>query len=299
MRVVSSTTTIAETPVRSLPWVKLAWFGGLIAICYAPILYALVLEWSTNDDMGHGFFVPIISAFIVWQRREELLALRPRPNWWGLLVVALGCLQLMVATLGVELSTARGAFVVTLIGSVWLLGGTQILRKVAFPLFLLFFMIPIPAVIYNQITFPLQQVASFLAASALSALDIPVLRTGNILDLPSGPLAVVEACSGIRSLLSLTFLALVYGYFFEPKRWIRVVLFVATIPIAILANGSRVAVTGILAQWKPELAEGFFHESTGWVIFMIALAFLIIFHQLLVRTMKWVDRRKAGHGVSQ
>jgi len=124
------------------------------------------------------------------------------------------------------------------------------------------------------------------------------LRTGNILDLPSGPLAVVEACSGIRSLLSLTFLALVYGHFFEPKRWIRVVLFLATIPIAILANGSRVAVTGILAQWKPELAEGFFHESTGWVIFMIAMAFLIVFHQLLVRTIKVIDKRRA-HGVSE
>ncbi len=297
MRVVSSTTTVAQTPMRPLPWVKLAWFGGLIGVCYAPILYALVREWGTNDDMGHGFFVPVISAFIVWQRREELLALKPRPNWWGLLVVMLGCLQLMVATLGVELSTARAAFVITLIGSVWLLGGTQILKKVGFPLFLLFFMIPIPAVIYNQITFPLQQVASYLAASALSALDIPVLRTGNILDLPSGPLAVVEACSGIRSLLSLTFLALVYGHFFEPKRWIRVVLFLATIPIAILANGSRVAVTGILAQWKPELAEGFFHESTGWVIFMIALAFLIIFHQLLVRTMKVIDKRRTRHGV--
>ena len=297
MRVVSSTTIVAHTPVRPLPWIKLAWFGGLIVLCYAPILYALVQEWATNDDMGHGFFVPVISAFIVWQRREELLALKPCPNWWGLLVVILGCLQLLVATLGVELSTARASFVITLIGSVWLLGGTQILKKVAFPLFLLFFMIPIPAVIYNQITFPLQQVASYLAASALSALDIPVLRTGNILDLPSGPLAVVEACSGIRSLLSLTFLALVYGHFFEPKRWIRVVLFVATIPIAILANGSRVAVTGILAQWKPELAEGFFHESTGWVIFMIALAFLIIFHQLLVRTMNVIDKRRARHGV--
>ncbi len=108
---------------------------------------------------------------------------------------------------------------------------------------------------------------------------------------------MVEACSGIRSLLSLTFLSLVYGYFFEKKRWIRVVLFLATIPIAIVANGSRVAVTGILAQWKPELAEGFFHESTGWVIFMIALAFLIIFHQLLVRTMNVIDKRRARHGV--
>jgi exosortase len=292
--------TIAETPCRpALPWAKVAWFGGLIALCYAPILYALLREWGTNDDMGHGFFVPVISAFIVWQRRDELMALKPRPNWWGLVVVVLGCVQLLVATLGAEVSSARGAFVITLIGSVWLLGGTIMLKRLAFPLFLLFFMIPIPAVIYNQITFPLQKVASWLAAAALAAADIPVLREGNILDLPSGKLAVVEACSGIRSLLSLTFLALVYGYFFEPKGWIRGVVFAATIPIAILANGCRVTITGVLAQWKPELAEGFFHESTGWVVFMIAVVFLIIFHQVLVRTIRFIDKRRLSHGVSQ
>jgi exosortase len=292
--------TIAETPFRRpMPWAKVAWFGGLIFLCYAPILYALLVEWSTNDDMGHGFFVPLISAFIVWQRREELMAIQPRPNWWGLVVVALGAAQLLVATLGVELSTARSAFVITLIGSVWLLGGTQMLKKLAFPLFLLFFMIPIPAVIYNQITFPLQKVASWLAENALMAIDIPVLREGNILDLPNQRLSVVEACSGIRSLLSLTFLALVYGYFFETNRWIRVVLFFATIPIAILANGCRVTITGILTQWKPELAEGFFHESTGWVIFMIALAFLIVFHQFLVRTTRFIESRRSRGGVPQ
>ena len=299
VRAVSSISTIAEAPVRPLPWPKLVWFGGLILVCYAPVLYALVVQWATNDDMGHGFFVPLIAGLICWQRREELLAVKPRPNWWGLLVVAVGAVQLVVGTLGVELATSRSAFVITVIGSVLLLGGTQMVKKLAFPLFLLFFMIPIPAVIYNQITFPLQKVASYLAASALQALDVPVMRSGNILDLPSGPLAVVEACSGIRSLLSLTFLSLVYGYYFEPTRALRLVLFLATIPIAILANGSRVAITGILAQWRPELAEGFFHESTGWVIFMIALGFLIAFHQILARSVKFIQKRRLAHGVSE
>ncbi len=141
--------------------------------------------------------------------------------------------------------------------------------------------------------------ASVLAANALTVLDIPVAREGNILDLPSGPLAVVEACSGIRSLLSLTFLALVYGHFFESRKWLRVVLFLATIPIAIIANGSRVTITGVLAQWKPELAEGFFHESTGWVVFMIALAFLIGFHQMVVRLIKFRENRRLSHGLPQ
>ena len=277
-------TPAVDTPRKSqLPWAEIAWFGILIVACYGPVLYFLGRQWTTDEDMGHGFFVPIIACFIVWQRRDELMALKPRPSWWGLPVVLWGAAQLMLGTLGVELFTSRVAFIITLIGAVLLLAGKQMLRKLAFPIFLLFFMVPIPAVIYNQITFPLQILASQLANNALDFMNIPVLRDGNILTLTNQTLSVVEACSGIRSLLSLTFLSLVYGYFFEKKQWIRVVLFLATIPIAIIANGSRVTITGILTQWKPELAEGFFHESTGWVIFMIALAILILFHQVLAR----------------
>ena len=275
-----------------LPWGKLAWFGLLIVACYAPILRALVRQWSTDPDMGHGFFVPVIAGYIVWQMRDELLAIKPRPNWWGLAVVLLGGVQLIVGTLGVELFLARTSLVIVLIGAVWLLGGDLMLKKLAFPLFLLFFMVPIDAVIYNQITFPLQLLASRLADSALTLMSIPVAREGNILELPNQRLSVVEACSGIRSLLSLTFLSLVYGYFFEKKTWIRVVLFLSTVPIAILANSSRVTITGILTQVKPEAAEGFFHEAEGWVIFMVALGILILFHQLIVRGSKYLEVRR-------
>ena len=284
---------VAQKPVTpELPWTKIAWFGALVIACYAPILAALFRQWGSDEDMGHGFFVPVIAAYIVWQRREELLSINPRPNWKGLLVVLYGALQMMVGVLGTELFTSRTAMVITLIGVVWTLGGDEVLRKLAFPLFLLFFMVPIPTVVYNQLTFPLQIIASKLAAGALTVMGVPVLREGNVLDLPSGPLSVVEACSGIRSLLSLTFLSLVYGYFFEQRRWVRVTLFLATIPIAIIANGSRVTVTGLLSQVNPELAKGFFHESTGWVIFMIALGILIVFHQLVVRGAVMVKARR-------
>jgi len=249
-----------------------------------PIIRSLVRQWIDDPDMGHGFFVPAVSAYIVWQRREEILAITPRPNWWGLLVVLFGSVQAMVGTLGVELFTSRSAMVVTLIGAVWLLGGTEILKKLAFPLFLLFFMVPIPTVVYNQLTFRLQILASRLATDALMLIQIPVLREGNVLELPTQKLSVVEACSGIRSLLSLTFLSLVYGYFFERKRWIRVALFLTTIPIAIIANGSRVTFTGILSQIRPDLAEGFFHESTGMVIFFVAAVILFVVHQALIRS---------------
>ena len=274
---------VVEQPQRvRIPWFPVAIFGTLVLVCYAPTLKALVAQWIDDPDMGHGFFVPLVAGYIVWQRRDQLLAMESKPNWWGLAVAVWGALQMMVGALGAELFTTRTAFVVTLIGVVLFLGGTEVLRKLAFPLCLLFLMIPIPAVIYNQITFPLQILASRLAAGALSVFGIPVFREGNILELPSQRLSVVEACSGIRSLLSLTFLSLVYGYFFEKKTWIRIALFLATIPVAILANGSRVTVTGVLSEIRPDLAEGFFHESTGLVIFLVAAVILIVFHRLLL-----------------
>ncbi|MGA2771393.1 MAG: exosortase/archaeosortase family protein [Bryobacteraceae bacterium] len=283
-------TATPETMRKSqLPWGKIAWFGLLLMACYAPVLRALVRQWGSDPDMGHGFFVPVIAGFIVWQKRNELLAIQPQPNWWGLAVVLIGGVQLIIGTLGVELFLARTSFVIVLIGVVWLLGGDWMLKKLAFPLFLLFFMVPIDAVIYNQITFPLQLLASRLADGALTLIAVPVLREGNILELPNQRLSVVEACSGIRSLLSLTFLSLVYGYFFEKKTWIRVVLFFSTVPIAIVANSSRVTITGILTQVKPEAAEGFFHEAEGWVIFMVAMGILILFHQLIARGSNYLE----------
>jgi exosortase len=286
-------TAVPETVRKSqLPWGKIGWFGLLIVACYAPVLTNLVKQWASDPDMGHGFFVPVIAGYIIWLKRSELLAIRPQPNWWGLAVVVLGGAQLIVGTLGVELFLARTSFVIVLIGAVWLLGGDLIVKKLAFPLFLLFFMVPLDAVVYNQITFPLQLLASRLADGALTLLSVPVLREGNILELPNQRLSVVEACSGIRSLLSLTFLSLVYGYFFEKKIWIRVVLFFSTVPIAIVANSSRVTITGVLTQVKPDAAEGFFHEAEGWVIFMVALGILILFHQLIARASNYLETRR-------
>jgi exosortase len=159
-------------------------------------------------------------------------------------------------------------------------------RELTFPLLLLPFMIPIPAVIYNQITFPLQLFASQVAEFCLMLINIPVLREGNVLELASQKLSVAEACSGIRSLLMLTFLSLVYAYVFDKKVWMRWVLFVCTIPIAIVANAGRVTITGILSEIDPELATGIFHETEGFVIFAIALAMLALTHALI----NWVAK---------
>jgi exosortase len=285
-----------EAPAKSqLPWVKLAWFGALVVACYLPVLIRLVHQWSTDEDMSHGFFVPAIVAFIVWRKRDELMATEAQPSLWGLVLVGWGAIQMIIGELGAELFTSRTAFVITLIGLVWALGGKPFLKKLAFPLFLLFLMVPIPAVIYNQITLPLQFTASKFAEHALDVLNIPVVRDGNILDVDGHQLSVVEACSGIRSLLTLTFMALVYGYFFEKHPWVRIALFLSVIPVAIVANGSRVTITGILTMVKPELAEGFFHEATGMFLFLADFAILIAAHQVFARLARRLDQRRLAH----
>jgi len=275
-----------------IPWTRIAWFGILLLACYGPVLHRLAGDWIIDEDMGHGFFVPAVALYLVWLKRAELLSAHYKPYLPGLIVVLLGALQLMAATLGVELFLARTAFIVSLAGVVMTLGGFRLVRDLAFPLFLLVFMIPLPAIIYNQITFPLQLLASQIAEQVLTLVGIPVLRDGNILELPSQRLSVVEACSGIRSLLSLSFLSLVYGFFFDSKPWMRWVLVVLTVPIAISANAFRVTITGVLSEIDPELASGIFHSLEGWVIFMIALVLLVIAHRLV----NFVHGRLASHG---
>lgn len=271
------------SPVAAFSWKTIAVVAVLLVACYAPVLRSLVLQWYDDPDMGHGFFVPAIAGYIAWQMRDRIAGVPPQTNLWGLALVAWGGFQLYIATLGAELFLARTAIVFSIIGAVLLLGGTRYAKAFAFPFFLLFFMVPIPAVIYNQITFPLQLLASQVAETAISVIGIPVIREGNILELAAQKLNVVEACSGIRSLLTLTFLSLVYGYFAERRTWIRVALFFSTIPIAIAANAGRVTITGIIADFKPELAEGLFHEAQGWVIFMMAFAMLAVVHRVLAR----------------
>jgi exosortase len=270
-------------PTRTVPWAGLAWFGVLLIVAYFPVLQHLVEQWSTDEDVSHGFFVPLVAAFIAWQRREQILAVDYQPAWWGLGVMAWAAFQGYVGMLGAELFLQRTSFLIALVGLLLVVGGTRLVRVLAFPLLLLPFMIPIPTVIYNQITFPLQLFASQVAESALGLMGIPVLRDGNVLELASQKLSVVEACSGIRSLLSLSFLSLVYAYFFDRKVWMRWVLLAATIPVAIVANAGRVTFTGVLSEINPELARGFFHSLEGWIIFVIALVMLGGLHALIHR----------------
>ncbi|MFN7934432.1 MAG: exosortase/archaeosortase family protein [Bryobacteraceae bacterium] len=291
-------TTLQTEPAQDIRPVELpfgipaiAWFVGLLILCYVPILYSLVNHWMVDEDMGHGFFVPVIAGYIAWQKRAELAAAPLKTNSFGLVILALAAAQSIIGTLGAELFVSRTAFLFSVIGTVLYMGGMPAIRVLAFPLFLLFFMVPIPAIIYNQITFPLQLLASRVAEVALSAIGIPVLRDGNVLELPSQKLSVVEACSGIRSLLSLSFLSLVYGFFFDTKAWMKWWLLLSTVPIAITANASRVTLTGILSEINTEYASGVYHSASGWVVFMVALIFLVMVHSL---TNRIVARKPKG-----
>jgi exosortase len=281
-----------EQKQDAVSWPLLGWFGALLIAAYYPVLSALVNQWSTDDDMGHGFFVPVIAGYIAWQKKDSIAGLKPKQNWWGLAIVLYGAFQLYIGTLGAELFLARTSFVISLIGVVLFLGGTEYLKKFAFPLGLLFLMVPIPAIIYNKITFPLQLLATQAAEAALTFMGIPVVREGNVLELASQRLNVIEACSGIRSLLTLTFVSLVYGYFFESRTWVRVVLFISTVPIAIVANASRVTLTGVLTEYAPAYSEGFFHEASGMVIFIVSITIMAGVHQLITRGLAWYGKRK-------
>jgi exosortase len=293
----SSIARPAEAPQQPLsqpsrlPWQPIVWFGVLLIACYAPMLRQLIRIWATDDNMGHGFFVPVVAGYVVWTRRNQLLAEPRKSNGWGLLILAWGAIQSVLATLGAELFTQRLAFVISLTGMVVYLGGKRWFKILAFPLALLLFMIPIPAIIYAQLTLRLQELASTLAEWMLTAIGIPVIRTGNLLELPSQVLNVAEACSGIRSLLSLSFLSLVYAYFRDNRTWVRWVLFVSTVPISIGANAIRVALTGVLSEQNTKLAQGAYHEVEGYIVFVIALVALISVHNLINLATR---KRRAG-----
>jgi exosortase len=262
------------------------WQGAVLVLCvgwlYSSILFHLAKQWSNDANFSHGFFVPAFSLFVLWRNRARL-AREPRdPSWWGLLIVAFALSVLVVGVLGAELFLSRISLLLLIAGLVIFFRGWHSFRVVLFPWALLILMIPIPAIVFTQITFPLQILASKLAASLLPVLGVPVLREGNLINLPAMSLEVAEACSGIRSLLSLATLAIIYGYLTETRMSVRIVLALASIPIAVAANSLRIVGTGLLVQyWDPEKAEGFFHTFSGWLVFMVSLAMLFLLHRLL------------------
>lgn len=259
--------------------------AGLIALLYASVIKNLVVQWWTSPDYGHGFFVPLFSGYILWHERPLWTTTEIRPSNFGFagMLAAIGLL--LLGSLGAELFTTRFSMLVLFAAMIVFLAGWQMLHAVSFPLGYLMWAIPIPVIIYNQITFPLQLIASRMATAWLEVVHVPVLRDGNILVMSNYSLEVVEACSGIRSLMTLMALAVAYGYLVSPQRWVRYVLATFMVPIAIITNAIRIVVAGILAhRFGSAAAEGFLHEFSGWAIFLVALVLMFGSYWILRRT---------------
>ncbi len=234
--------TTRPSALKAVPLWQVAVLVALGIWLYGSTLIHLVSQWRNDPNFSHGFFVPLFSAFVLWQERDRLARILPCPSWSGAIVLLAGLAILIVGRLGAA----------------------------------------IPAIVLNQITFPLQLLASRVAAEVLPLLGVPVLREGNVMNLAAMPLEVAVACSGIRSLMSLVTLAIIYGYLLEKRIWVRCFLALAAVPITVAANDVRIVGTGLLVQyWDPEAAEGYFHASWGLIIFVISLLMLYGLHALL------------------
>lgn len=254
----------------------------LVLWLYHSILYRLALQWKVDPNVSHGFFVPLFTLFVLWQDRRKLKTVESAPSWTGLPLVVLALLMLVLGVLGIELFTSRLSLLILLAGLIILFRGWTFFRAVLFPWAFLILMIPLPNLILQKFTFPLQMLASQLATGMLRAVGIVVNRQGNIINLAAMQLEVAEACSGIRSLLSLVTLAIIYGYLLEKRIWVRVVLACAAVPIAVAANSFRIFGTGVLVEyWDPDKAQGFFHEFQGWLVFVVSLILLFALHSLI------------------
>ena len=266
--------------------------GVLVALVYYRMLAELVVTWWRSPDYTHGFLVPIFAAYLVWIKRKTILNKGVAPTWSGVALIVLGLAVLLMGVYGASLFLTRVSLVIVMAGLVLCFGGFHPLRELCFALLVLLLAIPLPTIVFNEITIPLQIIAAKLASHLLPLFGVPVLREGNVIQLASINLEVADACSGIRSLVTLFTLSIFYGYFLEKTLPRRTLLALSSIPIAIAANAVRILGTGLSVQyWDTDSALGFFHEFSGWVMFLVSLGCLFIVH----RTMRLVlaQRRRA------
>ncbi len=267
---------------HAVTWVVGLSLPILVAILYAPVIGSMVRQWWSDPNYGHGFFVPAFAGYVLWSTRDRWRSLPLRPSNSGLALMLFAIGLRILGMLGAELFMARLSLVVLIAGITLFLAGRQALWSVAFPIGYLLFMIPLPAIVYYQLTLPLQLWASRLGATGLVALGIHTVRAGNLLFLPNCTLNVVEACSGIRSLLSLLAAAVAYGYLAEQSMWKRFVLAITSIPIAIAANGLRLVATGVLSYYfGPGVDAGLVHVALGLGFFALAFLSVLLIHKLL------------------
>ena len=266
---------------------KLAIMITCLAILYFRVVQGLISDWINLPDFSHGFLIPIVSFYFVYERRKTLSALNPSSSWVGLGLIIFGILLLLLGNLATEYFTMRFSILLVFGGIILFLLGKEFFKSLLFPIAFLIFMIPIPSILMDRITFPMQLFASKVAANTLYLIGIPVLREGNVMLLANTSLEVAEACSGIRSLISLLALSVVFAYLSQRVTWKRIIVVLSTFPIAILANAARVSGTGILAhRYGDSVAQGFFHGFSGWILFVVAFICLFVVGSILSRIKK-------------
>lgn len=271
----------------SWPWVLA--LGIAIAVLYGSVLPGLVADWLTDDNYAHGILVPPFIAWLIWSRRDEWARTARRPAMSGLVVAAGGLLMYLVGQAAFEFFLTRQSLLAVLAGSVVFLWGWRHLRLCAFPLALAALAIPLPTLVFNEIAVPMQLVASQLGVAILDASAIPAAREGNIIFLERATLEVAEACSGVRSLISLGTVALVYGYLARQSTAARTVVALSVLPVVIVANSLRVAGAGVVAHvYGPETAAGFLHAFSGWLFFGMAVLMLVAIERVSV--LRWPGR---------
>jgi exosortase len=250
--------------------------AALVVVLYAVNFAKLSSDWWSDENYSHGFIVPVVFFWMLWQRREALANSRVLPRPWALVIVILALVQLAAGTWGAENFVAHSSLLLLLCGITLYLFGSEVLRLVAFPIGWLLFMIPVPAIILYAITFPLQLLASRLALAVLDLLHVPAVREGNVLYLANFTAGVAEACSGIRSLISMLAFAVLIAHLLSMSLRSRWILAIAAVTIALGMNAARVAGTGLVGNYfGARLAEGFFHTFSGWLLFLLSLGVML------------------------
>jgi exosortase len=257
----------------------------LLAAVYATIMPGMALQWMEDPNYSHGFLVPLIAGYFVYRSRRELASAVVRPSFWGLPVIIGSLALLVVGIAGTEYFSMRSSLVFLLAGMVLYLFGRDVFKILALPIGFLLFMVPLPYIVYDAIAFPLKLFITKVSVFALKAMGVIVWREGNIIMFPETILEVADACSGLRSLVSLAALAVAMAFLTQKTTIKRLLLILSAIPIAIVTNMLRVIVTGFLAQYYgAAAAEGFFHEFAGMAVFVVAMVLLFVVGTVLRKT---------------
>jgi len=262
-------------------WYIAAYFV-LIGLVYFSIISYMVEIWSVDDNYSHGFLVPLVAGYFFWMAREDIASTKVSPANWGLLIVLLGAAQLVLGALASEYFNQRVSMVVITAGAVVFSMGWEAFKAMRLPILYLLLMVPIPAIIYDTMTIPLKLLVAKVSVTGLIALGYPVMREGNIIILPNVTLEVADACSGLRSLMSLIALSVAFAYLTQKQTWKRWLLIFSALPVAVFTNMMRVFVTGVLSKhFGRAAAEGFFHEFAGFMVFLVAMVMMVAIGGLL------------------